>query len=118
MYKTRFGAFISIIAYVLIIAFAIKNGQKLVQRTSPTIINTNEIIDVQNDQELHNLADNDVTIMVLTQVAGENEGDPVAFALPERVARILTFQSEIPSSSIDRYPYNVDGFSPPDEGVI
>ena len=54
-YKTRFGAMLSLISFVLLTAFAIKNGQKLIYRESPQITVTEEIMDYANDDSTFNL---------------------------------------------------------------
>ena len=48
-YRTRCGAFLSLISLILVLTYGYKNGKKLLLKESPTITVTNEIIDYYND---------------------------------------------------------------------
>ena len=54
-YNTRFGAFLSLISWFLLIAFAIEQGIVLVNRQNPQITVLNEVTDLSDTDADYNL---------------------------------------------------------------
>lgn len=115
-YKTRFGALLSLFSIVLLVAFGIKNGQKLIHRQSPQITVTNEVIDYANDDTAYKLEEQDVTVIFETRV--RNVDGSTTYELPEKYGRLTAFQFEIASSETYREPYKHIAYDIPRTKVL
>merc|ERR1712151_1190869 len=97
MYKTRMGSVFSLIAYFLILFFALKNGNKLVNRLSPSITVTEETRDLSNDDEAFGMKTNGIAFFVESTIIDETDENVVIHDIPEKYARWQAFQVSIPS---------------------
>ena len=93
-YKTRFGALLSLLSYFLIISFAVEKGVMLVERNSPSITVTTEVIDYANDGTLYNLLEQSSSILLETNYEMARE-DGSEYFIPhqfnETFGRIVAF---------------------------
>ena len=87
-YKTRLGAFFSIITFVLMFTFAVERGQKLIMREGPNITVTTETIDYENDDTTLNVHEQGVTIILQSLIKTENG---VIHEIPEEYGRLVAF---------------------------
>ena len=93
-YKTRFGALLSLISYFLLISFAIRKGIDLLDKSSPSISITNEVIDYANDDTQYNLLDQSASIIIETNYEmSRDDGSEyfVPHVFNETFGRIVAF---------------------------
>ena len=100
---------------MLLIAFGIKNGQKLVLRQSPQITVTDEVIDYANHDETFNLTDSEVTFIIESRVQSETG---TTYDIPEKFGRIVAFRVEIPSTEKIRSAFLKENYVPDEDKVL
>ena len=87
-YRTRCGAFLSLISLVILFTYGYKNGKKLLLKESPTITVTNEVIDYYNDDTNYELKEQGVTIILQASIETANG---TVHEIPEEYGRLVAF---------------------------